>query len=175
MKQTVPKFTFVWLHLQFNCERYDYIPYVQECRSIRDTMNGITQTVRHIMYIYIYVYSYIYIYRSCHRMIRVIYSNIVMIAKSWCFCSKLQNHQASLRYSGDGVFLDSDELQDLDSLFECVRAHTSFVVPLLTPGLLTRPWCVGELATAFLNRVTGPQWKDVEGCDRPFQSGGRFR
>ena len=57
------------------------------------------------------------------------------------------------KYSGDGVFLDSDELQDLDSLFECVRAHTSFVVPLLTPGLLTRPWCVGELATAFLNRV----------------------
>ena len=125
--------------------------------------------------LYIYSYSYIYIDRSCHRMIRVIYGNIVMIAKSWCYCSKLQNHQASLRYSGDGVFLDSDELQDLDSLFECVRAHTSFVVPLLTPGLLTRPWCVGELATAFLNRVTGPQWKDVEGCDRPFQSGGRFR
>lgn len=57
------------------------------------------------------------------------------------------------KHSSDRFFLDSDELQDLDSLFECVRAHTKFVVPLLTPALMTRPWCVGELTTAFLNRV----------------------
>eukprot|EP00434_Breviolum_minutum_P025812 symbB.v1.2.022819.t1/scaffold2042.1/size196763/2 len=72
---------------------------------------------------------------------------MIIQMRAWPWRTKVQ------KYSGDGVFLDSDELQDLDSLFECVRAHTSFVVPLLTPGLLTRPWCVGELATAFLNRV----------------------
>lgn len=57
------------------------------------------------------------------------------------------------KHSSDRVFLDSDELQDLDSLFECVRSHTTYLVPLLTPAVMTRPWCVGELTTAFLNRV----------------------
>ena len=58
-----------------------------------------------------------------------------------------------LRHSSDRVFLDSDELQDLDSLFECVRSQVAFLVPLLTPGLMMRPWCVGELATAYLNKA----------------------
>lgn len=58
------------------------------------------------------------------------------------------------RHSSDRVFLDSDELQDLDSLFECVRSQVAYLVPLLTPGLMMRPWCVGELATAYLNKVS---------------------
>ncbi|CAK9010580.1 unnamed protein product [Durusdinium trenchii] len=57
------------------------------------------------------------------------------------------------KHSSDGVFLDSDELQDLDSLFECVRSQVGYLVPLVTPAMMTRPWCVGELATAFLNNV----------------------
>ena len=39
-------------------------------------------------------------------------------------------------------------------LFECIRSEVEYLVPLITPCLMTRPWCVGELATAFLNQVT---------------------
>ncbi|CAE7718406.1 SCUBE3 [Symbiodinium microadriaticum] len=57
------------------------------------------------------------------------------------------------KHSHDKVFLDSDELQDLDSLFESVRSNVAFLVPLLTPQMISRPWCVGELVTAHFNRV----------------------
>ena len=57
------------------------------------------------------------------------------------------------KHSHDRVFLDSDALQDLDSLFECVRSNVAYLVPLLTPHMMTRPWCVGELVTAHFNRV----------------------
>lgn len=51
------------------------------------------------------------------------------------------------------VFLDSDQLEDLDSIFEVIRAKTRSVVPVLTPELLRQMWCAGELVTAFKNRV----------------------
>ncbi|CAJ1400413.1 unnamed protein product, partial [Effrenium voratum] len=57
------------------------------------------------------------------------------------------------KHSPDKVFLDSDELQDLDSLFECVRSSVSWVVVLITPAVATRPWCIGELCTAYVNNV----------------------
>ncbi len=51
------------------------------------------------------------------------------------------------------IFLDSDNLKDLDLLFDCVSNQTQTLVTLLSAELLWRPWCVGEITTAFLNDV----------------------
>ena len=46
------------------------------------------------------------------------------------------------------VFLDSDDLRNLSELLHCVAASDVMVV-LLSPGVLTRPWCLMELITAM--------------------------
>jgi hypothetical protein len=53
----------------------------------------------------------------------------------------------------NNVFLDSDDLQDLDSLFEVVRSKTLVLAIILTSETLRRPWCAGEIVTAFKNGV----------------------
>ena len=45
------------------------------------------------------------------------------------------------------VFLDCDQLENLDILFDVVRSSTKNVVVVLTPELLKRVWCAGEIAT----------------------------
>jgi len=49
------------------------------------------------------------------------------------------------------VFIDSDDLQDLDSLFDTVRSRVRHVIVYLTKDTLTRPWCSGEIVTAYRN------------------------
>ncbi|CAK9034316.1 unnamed protein product [Durusdinium trenchii] len=56
-------------------------------------------------------------------------------------------------HSKTRVFLDSDELEDLDLIFDTIRLKTRSVVVVLTPELLTRMWCAGEIVTAFKNKV----------------------
>jgi hypothetical protein len=51
------------------------------------------------------------------------------------------------------VFLDSDNLQDLSNLFSYVAKDTDAVVVLLSGDVLSRPWCVGEITAAHVNRV----------------------
>ena len=51
------------------------------------------------------------------------------------------------------VFLDSDNLQDLDQLFGIVGNLTDSLVVLCTSSILLRPWCVGEMTTAKLHGV----------------------
>mmetsp|Transcript_111438 Transcript_111438/g.354723 ORF Transcript_111438/g.354723 Transcript_111438/m.354723 type:complete len:1595 (-) Transcript_111438:541-5325(-) len=51
------------------------------------------------------------------------------------------------------VFLDSDNLEDLDSLFDVVRVGTATLVVILSPEVLTRMWCAGEVVTASRNLV----------------------
>ena len=46
------------------------------------------------------------------------------------------------------VYLDSDNLNDLDGLLDTVR-HASSLVLLLSPRVLERPWCVLELVAAL--------------------------
>ncbi|CAK9062829.1 Metabotropic glutamate receptor 7 (mGluR7) [Durusdinium trenchii] len=58
------------------------------------------------------------------------------------------------RHSNCNVFLDSDQLEDLDLIFDTIRANTKSVVIVLTPELLKRMWCAGEIVTAFKNKVT---------------------
>eukprot|EP00416_Gambierdiscus_australes_P023823 CAMPEP_0171065560 /NCGR_PEP_ID=MMETSP0766_2-20121228/6914_1 /TAXON_ID=439317 /ORGANISM="Gambierdiscus australes, Strain CAWD 149" /LENGTH=472 /DNA_ID=CAMNT_0011521671 /DNA_START=11 /DNA_END=1429 /DNA_ORIENTATION=- len=51
------------------------------------------------------------------------------------------------------IFLDSDELDDLERLFDIVRCDTWNLVVLLSGDVLTRVWCAGEIATACRNSV----------------------
>ena len=51
------------------------------------------------------------------------------------------------------VFLDSDNLRDLNHLFNVVSNETETLVVLCTTEILSRPWCVGEMTTARLHHV----------------------
>jgi len=55
------------------------------------------------------------------------------------------------------VFIDSDNLRELDGLFDIVRCRLRHLVVLLTSDTLRRPWCAGEIVTALRARlqVTG--------------------
>jgi len=55
------------------------------------------------------------------------------------------------RRTGKRVFLDSDELDDLDSVLDTVRNGTECLVVMLTTETLWRPWCAGEIAVAHTN------------------------
>ena len=48
------------------------------------------------------------------------------------------------------IFLDSDQLEELDLIFETVRSNTKNLVVLLTKMILTRPWCIGWLVCLFV-------------------------
>jgi len=52
------------------------------------------------------------------------------------------------------IFLDSDELDNLEDLLDIVRCATGHLVVLLTQQTLSRPWCAGEVATAYANDVS---------------------
>jgi len=51
------------------------------------------------------------------------------------------------------VFIDSDNLDDLDSLFSMVAHQTQLLVVLCTKEILHRAWCLGEIITAHANEV----------------------
>ncbi|CAE7030005.1 GRM6 [Symbiodinium natans] len=51
------------------------------------------------------------------------------------------------------VFLDCDQLENLDFLFDIVRTATRSIVVVLTPEILKRVWCAGEITTAFKNGI----------------------
>jgi len=53
----------------------------------------------------------------------------------------------------EDVFLDSDDLQDLNRLFDVVREDLSTLVVLCTKEILMRPWCAGEITTARMNNI----------------------
>ena len=63
------------------------------------------------------------------------------------------------------VFVDSDHLKNLDALFDVVKTSIQQLVAYLTSATLRRPWCAGEVATAFTNKikmvaVRHPSFKD---------------
>ena len=47
------------------------------------------------------------------------------------------------------VFIDSDNLQELDRLFDIVKCRVKHLVVYLTSETLKRPWCAGEVVTAL--------------------------
>merc|ERR1719491_576362 len=46
------------------------------------------------------------------------------------------------------VFIDSDNLRELDKLFDIVRCQVTHLIVYLTRLTLSRPWCAGEIVTA---------------------------
>ena len=54
---------------------------------------------------------------------------------------------------GKRVYLDSDELEHLDTLLATVQFEVRFFVLLLTQETLWRPWCAGEIVTAKKAKV----------------------
>mmetsp|Transcript_34383 Transcript_34383/g.78352 ORF Transcript_34383/g.78352 Transcript_34383/m.78352 type:complete len:1613 (-) Transcript_34383:77-4915(-) len=51
------------------------------------------------------------------------------------------------------VFVDSDNLDNLDMLFSYVHDDTETLVVLASREIFTRPWCVGEMTVARLHQV----------------------
>jgi len=50
-------------------------------------------------------------------------------------------------------FIDSDHLVDLDQLYSAVRTCLKTLAIYLTRETMIRPWCVGEMTTAFANEI----------------------
>merc|ERR1712061_818109 len=61
----------------------------------------------------------------------------------------LQEHPSVSR----GVFVDSDDLEDLTALFGYVQQDVDVLVMVGSKEILKRPWCAGELATCHVNKV----------------------
>lgn len=53
------------------------------------------------------------------------------------------------------VFIDTDNLVDLDGLFDVVACETEVLILVASEGVFLRPWCVGELVTAMERGVEG--------------------
>ena len=51
------------------------------------------------------------------------------------------------------VFIDSDDLRNLDLLFEYVSRHSETFVILCSSEVLLRPYCAGEITTAYVQQV----------------------
>ncbi|CAK0866538.1 unnamed protein product [Prorocentrum cordatum] len=54
--------------------------------------------------------------------------------------------------TGRPVFTDTDDLTQLDSLFDTVKTQVHHLVVSLTRDTLSMPWCAGEIVTAFMWR-----------------------
>jgi len=54
---------------------------------------------------------------------------------------------------GVSVFIDSDDLRDLDALFDTIKTSVQQLVLYLTAGTLRRPWCVGEVVTSMKAKI----------------------
>eukprot|EP00449_Zooxanthella_nutricula_P037030 CAMPEP_0198618446 /NCGR_PEP_ID=MMETSP1462-20131121/160896_1 /TAXON_ID=1333877 /ORGANISM="Brandtodinium nutriculum, Strain RCC3387" /LENGTH=610 /DNA_ID=CAMNT_0044350245 /DNA_START=26 /DNA_END=1855 /DNA_ORIENTATION=+ len=52
-----------------------------------------------------------------------------------------------------GVFIDTDNLSNLEVLFDIVGVQTETVVTLLSSEFWLRPWCIGEIVAAHLKKV----------------------
>merc|ERR1712048_1549301 len=52
------------------------------------------------------------------------------------------------------VWIDCDDLTNLEMLFDYVGSQSDNVVILISKELFMRPWCMGELVTSYLRGVT---------------------
>ncbi|CAE7335693.1 RPS6 [Symbiodinium natans] len=72
---------------------------------------------------------------------------------SGAFARLLKMNLAQKDMEGGDVFIDCDDLTDLTRLFGYVAHETSTFVILGSPHVLTRKWCIGEMATARMHGV----------------------
>jgi len=68
------------------------------------------------------------------------------------------------------VFLDSDDLVDLNHLFMYVKNDTQTLVVLCTKEILRSPWCIGEVSVANLSNIEilTLLWPDFTGVQDEF-------
>jgi len=74
-------------------------------------------------------------------------------AGAGAFTRLLKMHFKESKKLTTDVFVDSDNLQNLDNLFDYVGNDTNTLTIIGTSEIFTRPWCVGEMCTARLKRV----------------------
>ncbi|CAE7380643.1 Ank1 [Symbiodinium sp. KB8] len=95
-------------------------------------------------------------YTSC--LVRSAASQVPGKHYKWFICHHKADASAQARLlkvllqaknSYGNVFIDSDNLVDLDTLFNVVKVQVETLVVYMTRDILTRPWCVGEIVTAF--------------------------
>ncbi len=67
--------------------------------------------------------------------------------------ARLVKMQLQQDFGFKSVFLDSDNLDDLDKVCDTVKDDTDFLTVLLTAETLQRPWCAAELVSALRNQV----------------------
>lgn len=65
--------------------------------------------------------------------------------------ARLLKLSLSTKFTG-GIFLDCDNLTFLGALFDQVK-QSKIVVVILSGAVLSRPWCLGEIAQAFLSKI----------------------
>eukprot|EP00933_Yihiella_yeosuensis_P033276 TRINITY_DN27009_c0_g1_i1.p1 TRINITY_DN27009_c0_g1~~TRINITY_DN27009_c0_g1_i1.p1 ORF type:complete len:521 (-),score=89.25 TRINITY_DN27009_c0_g1_i1:85-1479(-) len=53
-----------------------------------------------------------------------------------------------IKYISKKIWLDSDDLTDLEKLFDYVGSQSDTLAMLCSADILMRPWCMGELVTA---------------------------
>ena len=69
------------------------------------------------------------------------------------FCRLLKVRLVKHGHVARGVFLDSDNLQDLSLLLGIVGEKTETLVVLCNRKIFLKPWCVGEMTTARLHNI----------------------
>eukprot|EP00930_Biecheleria_cincta_P083009 TRINITY_DN72651_c0_g1_i1.p1 TRINITY_DN72651_c0_g1~~TRINITY_DN72651_c0_g1_i1.p1 ORF type:complete len:1576 (-),score=194.02 TRINITY_DN72651_c0_g1_i1:79-4761(-) len=69
------------------------------------------------------------------------------------------------------IFIDSDDLVDLTTLFDIVRTQVGTLMILGSKEVFARPWCAGELATSVKNNVPIMlvELDDYQAPDKNFQ------
>jgi len=67
--------------------------------------------------------------------------------------ARLVKMQLEQQCGARSVFLDSDNLVNLDRLLETVKCNTGIVLAMLTGGYFSRMWCCAELVTAHRNSI----------------------
>jgi len=70
-----------------------------------------------------------------------------------CFCRLMKMRLLKTPGVTRKVFIDSDDLKNLDELFDVVAHSTETLVVICSQSILLRPWCVGEITTAHRNKV----------------------
>jgi len=69
------------------------------------------------------------------------------------FCRLLKMRLLKTRGVTRKVFVDTDDLQNLGTLFDMVDQDTECLVAIHSAHLLTRPWCIGEITTAHRAKI----------------------
>mmetsp|Transcript_2855 Transcript_2855/g.6241 ORF Transcript_2855/g.6241 Transcript_2855/m.6241 type:complete len:1509 (+) Transcript_2855:1-4527(+) len=88
-------------------------------------------------------------------------------ARAGCM-ARLINVEFAVR--GRKAFIDTDDLRDLDKLFDYVATQTQTLLILCSKLIFTRPWCMGEVVTANYGQVQIAKviTRDFHEPDEPF-------